>query len=566
MNLNEKTRLSDLLKAYPFLLDFLVGISPEYQKLKNPLLRKTVGRFADLKQVAEMGKIPLSELVEKISAEIKKHNQDLTAAPSGKTAGDLNHQKRDERKRIERIEILKQIIRDLHRGGDVNELKNRFAALIKEVSPEEIARLEQQVIEEGLPEEEVKKLCDLHIKIFEESLEAQKAPDTIPGHPVHTLMSENRVAEKLLEEIKLILERLQRETAELETESNFGELADLLTNLAEIDKHYLKKENQLFPLLEARGVEGPTKVMWAIHDDIRKELKELRRMVGQKDYSVERMQEILTRGSQLIRMIQDMIYKEEKILYPMSLEVLTEADWARVKLGEEEIGYAWIQPGSEWKPEVTPIEVSAQSQTKAQAQAQAKSVYAKYAEPATGVSAGGLAEETEYSSSQYSDAPYSSPQTAQPSLGAAAVLSGAPARKVETILNLSAGQLTADQINLLLTHLPIDISFVDENDTVIYYSDTPDRIFPRSPGVIGRKVQNCHPPKSVHIVNRILEAFKKGEKNVAEFWIELQGRFIHIRYFAVRDAEGHYRGCLEVSQDVTGIRALQGQKRLLDWE
>jgi len=118
----------------------------------------------------------------------------------------------------------------------------------------------------------------------------------------------------------------------------------------------------------------------------------------------------------------------------------------------------------------------------------------------------------------------------------------------------------------MLRHLPVDISFVDENDTVIYYSDTPGRIFPRSPGVIGRKVQNCHPPKSVHIVNRILEAFKKGEQDVAEFWIELQGRFIHIRYFAVGDERGRYRGCLEVSQEVTAIRALQGQKRLLDWE
>ncbi|MBC7363954.1 MAG: DUF438 domain-containing protein, partial [Candidatus Aminicenantes bacterium] len=137
---------------------------------------------------------------------------------------------------------------------------------------------------------------------------------------------------------------------------------------------------------------------------------------------------------------------------------------------------------------------------------------------------------------------------------------------VGVLLNLRTGQLSPEQVDLMLRHLPVDISFVDENDTVIYYSNTPDRIFPRSPGVIGRKVQNCHPPKSVHIVNRILEAFKKGEKDVAEFWIEFQGRFIHIRYFAVRDERGRYRGCLEVSQDVTAIRTLQGQKRLLDWE
>jgi DUF438 domain-containing protein len=133
-------------------------------------------------------------------------------------------------------------------------------------------------------------------------------------------------------------------------------------------------------------------------------------------------------------------------------------------------------------------------------------------------------------------------------------------------LELETGHMTPEQVNLLLTRLPVDVSFVDENDTVVYYSQTPERIFPRSPAVIGRKVQNCHPPASVHIVNNILEAFRSGKKDTAEFWIEIKGKFIHIRYFAVRDKQGRYKGCLEVSQDVTGIRSLRGQKRLLDWE
>jgi DUF438 domain-containing protein len=133
-------------------------------------------------------------------------------------------------------------------------------------------------------------------------------------------------------------------------------------------------------------------------------------------------------------------------------------------------------------------------------------------------------------------------------------------------LPLSTGSLTLEQINLLLTHLPVDVSFVDENDAVLYYSAARDRIFTRTPAVIGRKVQNCHPGKSVHIVDAILKAFKAGDKDTAEFWIEIEGKFIHIRYFAVRSGARVYRGCLEVSQDVTGIRALKGQKRLLDWK
>jgi uncharacterized protein len=133
-------------------------------------------------------------------------------------------------------------------------------------------------------------------------------------------------------------------------------------------------------------------------------------------------------------------------------------------------------------------------------------------------------------------------------------------------LELSTGALTRAQIDLMLTHLPVDVSFVDAEDVVRYYSDTGDRIFARSPAVIGRKVQNCHPGKSVHVVEAILKAFKAGTRDTAEFWIDLGGRFVHIRYFAVRDKGGTYKGCLEVSQDVTGIRALEGQKRLLDWK
>ncbi|MDI6845508.1 MAG: DUF438 domain-containing protein [Candidatus Saccharicenans sp.] len=526
MELNEKTSLYSLLREYPFLLDFLVSLAPTYKNLKNPLLRRTVARVATLKRVAEEGGLPVEELIEKIKKEIEArsgqaaHPAELAAAETG---GDA--------RRREKRERLKEIIRELHRGGEVDELKKRFAALVGEVGAEEIATLEQELIAEGLPEEEVKRLCDLHVKIFEESLEEQPAPSCPPGHPVHTMMAENRAAEKILAELRLLLERIPREPAEAEIESNLEELGGLLERLAEIEKHYLKKENQLFPLLEEHGITGPTRVMWAIHDDIRKELKEARQTAVRRPAGLRDALALASRVENLLRMIQDMIYKEEKILFPMSLDILKDSDWARVKRGEEEIGYAWVKPGTEWKPSAETAEA-----------------------PAAGRSAGygEVAEKKEEPQPEKAEADVSGKS-----------VSG---RQVGLQLDLRTGRLTPEQIDLMLTHLPVDISFVDETDTVIYYSDTPDRIFPRSPGVIGRKVQNCHPPKSIHMVNRILEAFKKGERDVAEFWIETGGRFVHIRYFAVRDGDGHYRGCLEVSQDVTSIRKLQGEKRLLDWD
>ncbi len=491
MTINGTTRLGALLEAYPFLLEFLAGWSPSFAKLRNPVLRNTVGRLATLDQVAAMGDVALDRLLAAIGDEVRRVTGEAigpTEAPPGGPAAAFTDS-------AAKKEVLKDIIRDLHGGGDVEALKARFAALVRDVSGAEIGAMEQELIDEGLPEEEVRKLCDLHVKVFEESLDAQPAPRAVPGHPLHTLAEENKALARIAAETREALDRLEAATGP-GLAAGKTRLLELAETLAGIEKHYLKKENQLFPRLEAKGVSGPSKVMWAIHDDIRAHLKDFRRSLelGDKDL-------IVRAGKWVLQEIVDMVNKEEKILFPMSLETLDEADWARVKRGEEEVGYAWIPPAPAWAP--------------------------------------GTAKEA-----------------------AAAAEPGAPGAAI----GLETGRLTAEQIDLMLTRLPVDISFVDENDTVAYYSATPERIFPRSPGVIGRKVQNCHPPKSLDVVQRILKAFRAGERDTAEFWIESHGRFVHIRYFALRDRTGAYRGTLEVTQDATAVRALRGERRLLDWD
>lgn len=119
-------------------------------------------------------------------------------------------------------------------------------------------------------------------------------------------------------------------------------------------------------------------------------------------------------------------------------------------------------------------------------------------------------------------------------------------------------------IEAMLNSMPMEISFVDEADTVRYFNKNGDRIFPRPRAVIGRKVQDCHPRKSLHVVNQILEDFKAGRRDSADFWIDLKGRKIYIRYFPVRTSEGRYLGTLEATQDITDIQVIKGQKRLLD--
>lgn len=406
--------------------------------------------------------------------------------------------------REKRQEILKGIILDLHAGKDPAELKERLSRLIRQVSPSEIAEMEDRLIAEGMPPEEVKRLCDVHVAVMKDALAqqdkaAREKPDLVPGHPVHTFRLENRAIQKVVDSMREMLDQLRR-NGQPDWEGNRQAIKSQLELLSEIEKHYRRKENQLFPLLEKHGIYGPPKVMWGVHDDIREQLKEVTRAVEEGE-----VEKVIHRGERLLTAVSDMIYKEENILFPLSLETLSEEDWGEVRAGEEEIGYALVSPGTQWQPPAV--------------------------EPPA-VDEGIRGEER--------DIP---PAT----------------------LHLDTGELTVEQVNLVLTHLPVDITFVDEQDRVRYYSAGTHRVFPRSPAIIGRKVQNCHPYNSVHVVNRIIEDFKQGTKSEAEFWLGMDGRFVHIRYFAVRDRDGRYRGILEVTQDVTDIRALQGEKRLLDW-
>lgn len=487
MNLSAKTKIDDLLKEYPFLLEFFVNKSPKFSHLKNPIMRKTIGKVATLNQVASVGKIDLDELLGDIAREVRgKTGQTLTIKQD-----DLSEATEPLSDPGARQEALKGIIRDLHKGENMESLKKRFQELIQHVSPSEIASMEQKLIEEGMPEAEVRRLCDVHVAVFKEALEKHEIPGAPAGHPVHTFMLENRASEEIMDQIEAVLKQVGTPPNEDAFKNLHKDLTELFDQLSKIDLHYLKKENQLFPLLEVHDISGPSQVMWAIHDDIRALLR-----TATSELSQMKSSEAVTTLNDALTAIREMIYKEEHILYPMSLETLSDAEWLKVRQGEEEIGYAWIRPGGEWAPKLEPEERREPGEEK---------------------------------------------------------------------IGLDTGYISRDLINLMLTHLPVDLTLVDQEDRVSYYSQGKERIFPRSPGIIGRKVQNCHPSKSVHVVNKILEAFRAGRKDVAEFWIPMGSKFIHIRYLALRDSNGTYKGCLEVSQDVTEIRELEGERRLLDW-
>ncbi len=463
VTLKASTKILDLANEFPFLFETLVEISPKLKRLQNPILQKTIGKRATLTDVSKMSNVPLNRLYVLLSDSITENaNEEVSIDKGDEEASDWQQEL------AKRQRKLKDLVLDLHGGEDIKKLQAEFKEILVDVSATEIAEMEQSLIDSGeLTAQQVTALCDVHVLVFKESLDVQQTPQTTPGHPIHTYMRENEEAQKLVN----ILKESPDDSSSLE-------------ELKKIVVHYIRLQNQLFPLLENAGVSGPSTVMWAKQDEIRDMLNNL---------DGSNLNELLTA-------IEELIYKEENILFPMSLENLSEYDWVKVRTGEEEIGYAWVTPGTEWKP-ISPIDIHQVDQ-----------------------------------------------QPESPGI------------------NLNTGSLTLKEIDLLLRHLPLDISFVGVDEKVKYYSATDDRIFPRSPAVIGRSVINCHPSKSYDKVQKILTYFKEGKKDRAMFWIQMNGRFFLIGYYAVKDDDGKFIGTLEVTQDVTEVRSLEGEHRLLDWE
>jgi len=247
---------------------------------------------------------------------------------------------------IKRRDTLKRLIRDLHEGRTVDDVKAEFAALLRDVGAAEIAEIEQALIDEGLPEGEVKRLCDVHVAVFRESLDAQPRPEAIPGHPVHTFRAENEAAVRVLDGLREALEAL----AGMAGPASFDRARGSLRQLQEYDRHYLRKENILFPYLEQHGFAGPSSVMWAIHDDVRAGWRALDQMLaaGPGDDPAAfgaRVREVF---QPLDTAIREMFYKEEHILFPTALEKLTEEEWRAIRAQEAELGYAYVEPGDQW--------------------------------------------------------------------------------------------------------------------------------------------------------------------------------------------------------------------------
>ena len=418
----------------------------------------------------------------------------------------------------ERYRIIVSIKEDYLDGKLSLEEGNR---ILKEklgtCTPDEFAYAEQSLKGVYKDEEILDKMDDL-LKLFDGVL--VRAENEYPeNHPLWAY----------LEEINAV-EKVAFEADELLKQENFikNPWLGIFDSLAQWRTHLSRKQNQLYPMLEDHGFDRPTRIMWTFDDGVRDAISASYALLREDKY-----EEFLASVPETLEKLRDLNSKELEVLLPTSYKLLSDEEFVRMSKNDHEIGYAIINPPGLY---VVPGINDSAAQLNANNSGQNGAVSNEFLNDLAGLLS-----------------KYVGP------------VGGATVSK-DAVLDVATGKLTLEQINLLFRHLPVDLSYVDENELVKFYSDTPHRIFPRSANVIGREVKNCHPAKSVHIVEEIVEKFRSGEQSQAEFWINKPGLFIYVIYTAVRDENGKFRGVLEMMQDCTHIRELEGSRTLLTWD
>jgi len=392
------------------------------------------------------------------------------------------------------------LILKLHKGESPELVRKELIETLQSVPYGEVVEVEQELISEGLPESEVLKLCDIHGEVLEGHVDQSGSKEIPEGHPVDVFKQENLELKKATGNTKDLLNSVSKVPEE--TFQNFRNvLLSCFNDLMDVDKHYQRKEYLMFPYLEKKEITGPPKVMWGKHDEIRDQLKGCIALLREPELNKKDLVEALDLiFYPVVKALDDMVQKEEEILFPMAMDVITEADWWNIHQQTLEFGFTLYDPQVEWKPEG----------------------FEKLSETATTTNGDGT-------------------------------------------IQLPSGSFTSKEIMAILNTLQVDMTFVDKDDKVKYFSQGSHRIFARSRSIINRDVRLCHPPGSVDIVEKILEDFKSGKASHAPFWIQMKGKFILIEYYALRDENGEYLGTLEVSQDLTEARSLEGEQRILSY-
>jgi len=407
-----------------------------------------------------------------------------------------------------RQQKLKELILRLHDGASVEDVQKDFNKLTDGVSPTEITEMEQALVDEGMPVSDIQRLCDVHAAVFKGSIEDIHKDDgeilqRDDWHPISVLKSENRAIEHLIDnELAGRLENFLSDGSSIRKNL----VVKSLMKLATIDKHYSRKENLIFPYMEKHDITAPPQVMWGVDDEIREKIKDVLAVLDSAEIDAAL---VVEKSDEIIINVKDMIFKEEEIMVPMILEKFLPKEWIAIEKASAEIGYTLLSDVGRW----------AQSESQAEDVQEAK----------------------------------------QSSVNSSTHIQKDSAAKI----SFDAGAMTAEEVNAVLNTVPLDMTFVGADNRVKYFTQGKERVFDRPITIIGREVKHCHPPKSVHIVEQIVEDLRSGKKDNEDFWIKMGDMFVYIRYFAVRNKQGQFLGTLEVTQDIKSITELEGEKRLM---
>ncbi len=432
---------------------------------------------------------------------------------------------------LEKVEKMTAIKKNYIEGlVDFKTAEAEILQTFNTITPEEFAYSEQKMKEMGYTDMEMHEKMNSLIELFRNKI-VQKEEELPKGHPIKTYIEENDAIKKLIKEIEI-------KTKKYSIDKKFikNEWLEIYDKLYQFNTHLSRKQHQLFSMLEKKGFDRPSRIMWTFDNAVRDNINSAIRMLNEENVDEKAFFE---QQSIAIELTLDIMDKEEQILYPTSLKLISEEEFRKMRKGDDEIGYCLIERPTEFyfvdkEEEIIKekiIENKAENVSGNNFMTDLAGLLQKY----------GMTGHKEESKSD---------------------------ENLETkIFDVKQGKLTLEQINLIFQHMPVDLSYVDENDLVKFYSDTKHRVFPRSAGVIGRNVKNCHPAESVDSVMEIIDNFRNGKQDEIDFWIQTpKGDFIYIYYVAVRDEKGKFRGVLEMMQNATKIRSLTGQRKIVTWE
>lgn len=429
----------------------------------------------------------------------------------------------------ERIHVLRDILLDLHHGASPESVQERFDATFSGVSALEISLMEHELMssDTGITFEDVMELCDVHANLFKNAVQGVEAEDIDhPGHPVRIFKDENLALRAAIIRVRRLLENYETadETVRLELAKGLKRQIELI---GQFDRHYRRKEELFFSIMERYGHDAPPKVMWGVDDQIRDLFHQAAESVQNLD---ENLQQATADFEAFVTEFEAMIFKEESILLMILLETFSQDDWLQIASESENFGYAIVRPSEVWKPHREEFVEDKSSKSEEEI-----------------VSMTGETQHViETPEGQFTI-------TFQPKKEASVTR--------DSPQPMGNGFLSLEQANLILNHLPMEITFVNKDDIFQYYNDsvpTEEMIFKRTPSQVGRNVELCHPPKLLPKVKRIFQALRSGEKDKFEMWFnsESRGQFVHVTYAAVRDLAGNFQGVLEYVQDIAPYRAI----------